>query len=223
MMYRSWQHLIIQNETGLQDRARIKKLNHTNGSIGAIAIIGFLVAAVISLVFSGFLVSESFDFVDKPISLALSGVVMLLVGCAFLVGAWLFWKERNMSPLQGFLKNPKDFVFVKGLLEDCYYISGDKRQLDRIIVEGYALSPDGQQIEVREEFAPSIWNFTTPEAESGLKQASDWYEKKGQRRLLPVPAYFICQRSRPTFARLVAIDREVVGVSSSESADSFQN
>lgn len=207
-MYRTWQHLIIQNETGLQDPARIKRLSRASGHVGWLAVGGFFIAGIVAVFLAIFLFSVSFQFEDKRWSLLLSALVLLAMSGASFVSAWLFRKEMNLSPLRGFLKTPAEFTFVKGHLEDCHYVSGEKRHLDAIVVEGRALGPNGEVLLVREEFSPDIWNFTTPEAEASLQKGSDWFDKKGQRRLLPIPAYFICKKNRPVQARLVAIDVE---------------
>jgi len=209
-MYRTWQHLIIQNETGLQDPVRLKKLLRSSGSVGLSAIVGFFTAGALSVLIAIFLFNEAFRLEEKQLSLILSGVAILVLSISFFVGSWLFWKERNLNLLRNFLRSPGDFIFIQGRLEDCHYLPGEKRSSDRIIVEGHAKGPSGDDIIVREEFSPRIWNFTTPDAEESLKKGSDWYDKKGKRRLLPVPAYFICNKHRPAWAQLVAINHEYI-------------
>lgn len=211
-MHRTWQHLIIQNETGLQDPGRIKKLSRASSAVGWTAVIGFFLAGVVSIFVGGFLFYVASTVQEKQLTLVLSGIAMSALSIAFFVGARLFKKEMNLSPIRGFLKSPQNFIFIKGQLEDCYYLPGQKRSGDTIVVEGRAQGPNGEEILVQERFSPRIWNFTTPQAEESLQKGSDWYDKKGQRRLLPVPAYFICQKHRPVFAQLVAIDREFVSL-----------
>lgn len=207
-MYRSWQHLIIHNETGLQDPGRIRKLSRADGRVGWIAIFGFIFAGFISVFLAIFLMYQGLQLQDRQWSFVLSGLAILVMSAGFFAGAWLFRKEQNLNPLRGFLKNPEEFAFIKGELEDCHYFSGQSRRQDVIIVEGYALGPHGEQLIVREEFSPRIWNFTTPQAERSLQKGSDWYDMKGKRRLLPVPAYFICRKMHPSEACLIGIDKE---------------
>jgi hypothetical protein len=151
---------------------------------------------------------EGLQLEDKQWSFVLSGLAILVMSAGFFSGAWLFRKEQNLNPLRGFLKNPEEFAFIKGALEDCHYFSGQSRHQDVIIVEGSAQGPQGEQLIVREEFSPRIWNFTTPQAERSLQKGSDWYDMKGKRRLLPVPAYFICRKTHPSQACLIGIDKE---------------
>lgn len=207
-MYRSWQHLIIHNETGLQDPRRIRKLSRTDGRVGWIAVFGFVAAGLISVFLAMFLIYQGFQLEEKQLSFLLSGLAVLALSGSLFVGAWFFRKEMDLNPLRGFLKKPEDFVFIKGELEDCHYLSGQSRRQDVIIVEGHALGPQGERLNVREEFSPQIWNFTTPQAERSLQKGSDWYDMKGKRRLLPVPAYFICNKSRPVYASLIGVDKE---------------
>lgn len=209
-MHRSWQHLIIQNETGLQDPARIRKLSRADGRIGWIAFMGFIAAGLVSVLLAIFLIYQSFQFEEKFLSLLLSALFMLVIAGAFLIGAKLFLQEMNLNPLRNFLKTPEDYLFVTGELQDCHYLSGESRRQDVIIVEGFAVGPEGKPLAVREEFSPRIWNFTTPQAERSLQKGSDWYDMKGKRRLLPVPAHFICNKSSPNVACLIAIDKEYV-------------
>ena len=211
-MHRTWQHLIIQNEPGLQDPGRIRKLCSESSHLGWLAVIGFLLGGVVSVFVGGFLFYTASVAPEKQLSLMLTGIVMGTLSIAFFISAGLFRKEMNRSPLRGFLKQPQDFIFIKGQLEDCYYLPGEKRSQDAIIVEGRAQGPNGEEILIQERFSPHIWNFTTPQADESLQKISDWYEKKHQRRLLPVPAYFICRKQRPVFAQLVAIDREFLSI-----------
>ena len=115
----------------------------------------------------------------------------------------------NLENLAAVAGNP-NYLFVKGELEDCHYLSRKNRRQDVIIVEGFALGPEGKRLVVREEFSPQIWNFTTPQAERSLQKGSDWYDMKGKRRLLPVPAHFLCNKSNPDLACLIGIDKEYV-------------
>lgn len=209
-MYRTWQHLIIQNETGLQDPARLRKLSRADGRVGWLAIAGFSLAGLISVLLAIFLFNEAFENEEKFLSFLLTGLAVLVVGIAFFVGAWLFRKEMALNPLRSFLKHPEEFIVIQGQLEDCHYLAGEKRRYDRIIVEGRAVGPFGEQLAIHEEFAPAIWNFTTPQAERSLQKGADWYGKKGQRRLLPVPAYFLCRKQRPSQASLIAIREEYI-------------
>jgi hypothetical protein len=209
-MYRTWQHLIIQNETGLQDPVRLRKLSRSSSRVGWVAVVGFIFAGVISLLLAIFLFNEAFENEERILSFLLSGLLVLVVGFAFFIGAWLFRKEMALNPLRGFLKNPGEYIVVQGQLEDCHYLAGEKRHYDRIVVEGHAVGPLGERLIVREEFAPAIWNFTTPQGERSLQKGVDWYSKKGQRRLLPVPAYFLCRKLRPGQASLIAIREEYI-------------
>lgn len=209
-MHRSWQHLIIQNETGLQDPARIRKLSRADGRVGWIAFMGFMAAGLVSVLLAIFLIYQSFQFQEKFLSLLLSGLFILIIGGAFFIGAKIFLQEMNLNPLRNFLKNPENYLFVTGELQDCHYLSGQTRRQDVIIVEGFAIGPEGKRLAVREEFSPQIWNFTTPQAERSLQKGSDWYDMKGKRRLLPVPAHFICNKFGPNVACLIAIDKDYV-------------
>jgi len=211
-MYRSWQHLIIQNETELQDPDRIRKLIRNDGRVGWVAVIGFFAAGLISLLLAIFLFYQGFELEEKQLSLLLSGAAMIVLSIAFFVGAKLFRQEMNLNPLRNYLKIPGNYQFLKGELENCYYLPGQSRRQDTIVVEGTALDSQGRVFQAREEFSPQIWNFTTPEAERSLQKGSDWYEMKDRRRLLPVPAYFLCNKNRSGLACLIAIDKESVSL-----------
>jgi hypothetical protein len=211
-MYHSWQHLIIQNENGLQDPGRIRKLSRSDGRVGWMSIVSFVLAGLISVLVAILLFYQALESQEKQMSFILSGIAMIVLAGAFGVGAWLFQKEISTNLLRGFLKTPDEFIFVQGQLEDCHYHAGEKRRHDRIIVEGSATGPFGERLLIYEEFSPEIWNFTTPEAEKDLQKSSDWYDKKGLRRLLPVPAYFICKKHRPSTATLVAINQEYISI-----------
>lgn len=209
-MYTSWQHLIIHNETELHDKHRIHKLVRASGAIGYIGLAAFAIAGIASLIFAGFFIYQGVQYQSYQISMFAASVVMIALAALFFVGTKMFFLEIRMNPLRNYIQHPDDFEFVRGTLESSTYVSGQSRRQDHYVVVGKAHSRKGADLFVQEQFSTRIWNFTTSNAEKSLKKGDDWYDQKGQRRTLPVPAYFICEKNDPQVAALVGIDAEYV-------------
>ncbi|WP_413289172.1 hypothetical protein [Bdellovibrio sp. HCB337] len=209
-MYTSWQHLIVHNETELHDKRRIKKLIRASGTIGYFGVLAFAVAGIASLIFAGFFIFQGVEYQSYKVSMFAASVVMIALASLFFVGTRMFLQEVKINPLRNFAQNPNDFEFVEGTLESSTYVPGQSRRQDHMVVVGKAYSSTGAELYVREQFSTRIWNFINNGAEESLKKGDDWYDQKGKRKTLPVPAYFIYPKRDPTVAALVGIDAKYI-------------
>lgn len=211
-MYTSWQHLIIQNETELHDAHRIQKLIHDSGAVGTVGIITFAAAGIASLMFAGFFIYQGVQYHSYQISMFAASLVMIALATLFFVGTNMFLQEIKINPLRNYAQKPDDFEFIKGTLESYTFVSGERRRQNHVVVVGKARSSKGVELLAQEQFSTKIWNFTNKENEESLKEGDDWYDQKGKRMRLPVPAYFLCAKKNPHTAALVGIDKKYVSL-----------
>ncbi|UXR65495.1 hypothetical protein EZJ49_04410 [Bdellovibrio bacteriovorus] len=188
----------------------MQKLARHRGTPGWLLIGVFSVCALASLLVSGF-----FIYLVRKDEMPLwsgsgSAVMMLIMAAAFVFAARVFHRARKTDVLRNFLLHPEDFVFVPGTLKDFSYVAGDNRKLSRYHVQGEAQGPGGESLFVSEFFDSYIWPFTTKAQDQQLRKGDDWYDMKGKRATLPVPAHFLCPAMNPEIAILVGIDHDLI-------------
>lgn len=209
-MYRTWKYLVVKNEQDLKNRVRLKKLARHRGLPGFVMIFVFSTCALISLGLAGFFAAMAYTHKLPMWSSVVSALAMLLLTGAFVFGARVFLRERQMDVLRKILRHPDRGSFVTGKLTSFNYVAGDSRKFSRYFVEGEAEGPEGQPLFVGEFFDADIWPFTTEEDDRQIQKGDDWYDLKGKRRTLPVPAYFICEAKDPKIGVLVGIDQSLL-------------
>ena len=182
-MYRSWENLIIRNESELKDHKRLRKLL----SVGDwLAVLGFNLAGFVSVSTGLFMVGVAMEKEPGRLPLLGGAAAILILGFLFFYFAQLMIKEVRLHPIRQYLKDPSGFEFIRGEIVDSHYTRANKGK-GRIVAQ---IKGENGLIGV-EHFHPSIWSFTTVEAEASLKEGDDWYAMKGKRRLLPVPVYIL--------------------------------
>ena len=207
-MYSSWQHLIIKNETQLQDIKRIRKLIWSSGTVGWLGVIGFALAGIASLLFAGSFIYIGMSTETYNLTMFAVAVLMTALAALFFVGTNYFTQEIKINLIRNFVKNPQAFDFIEGTLVSAGYVSNGSKRQNHYVVVGKAISKEGVELLAQEQFASRIWHFTTREDDEQLKEGDDWFDLKGKRPYLPIPAYFICLKKDPKFAALVAVDEK---------------
>ncbi|WP_374032426.1 hypothetical protein [Bdellovibrio bacteriovorus] len=209
-MYRSWKYLVVKNEQDLKNRERLQRLARHRGFPGFLMIFVFAACALISLGLAGFFLQMAYSHQLPMWSSVGSALAMLLLAGTFVFGSRVFLRERRLDVLRKFLRHPESGCFVVGKLTSFSYVAGDSRKLSRYFVEGEAEGPQGQALFVGEFFDADIWPFTTEEGDRQIQKDDDWYDLKGKRRTLPVPAYFVCEAKDPKVGVMVGIDQALL-------------
>lgn len=209
-MYRTWKYLAVKNEQDLQSRDRLLKLARHRGLPGFLMIFVFGACALISLGLAGFFAMMVQSGGLPMWSSVGSALAMVLLAGTFVFGARVFLRERRLDVLRKILRDPESGSFVVGQLTSFNYVAGDSHKFSRYFVEGQAEGPAGQTLFVGEFFDARIWPFTTEEGDRQIQKGDDWYDLKGKRRTLPVPAYFICEKKDPKIAVMVGIDQTLL-------------
>lgn len=211
-MHTTWKHLAIQNENELKDLKRLKKIHsaRTRGSL--IAMIGFALGAVVSFALGGWFLLLTFQ---EGLFLWYQGIgvatVMFLLSACFIFGVRMFLKERQLDILRNYFLNPVSFVFVEGEITSGSYSSGGSgnRASAKMIAKG-VVNFESKKFHSIDFFSPDIWPFTTPDEDAQIQEGDDWYDLKGKRVYLPVKAMFLINKSNPTHAVLIAIDKGLI-------------
>ena len=188
-MHRSWENLIIRNESELKDHKRLKKLLR-NGDW--LAVLGFNLAGFVSVSTGLFMIGVAMEKEPGRLQLLGGAAAILILGFLFFYFAQLLIKEVRLHPIRQYLKDPAGFEFIRGEIVESHYAPASKGK-GRIIAQ----IKGGNGLVGFEHFHPSIWSFTTPEAETSLKEGDDWHEVKDKRRLLPVPVYILYKKGLP--------------------------
>lgn len=209
-MHRSWKYLTVKNEEELVDLKRLRRLSRHRGIPGMASVIAFAVLALACLLMGAFFSIFSFRTEMSRESSLGTGLMLLLMSGVFLFAARLFYREWRQDLLRDYLLHPEEYEIVRGLLSSFSFVVGDRQKLSRFHVEGEVVTSAGTRVPALEFFAAEIWPFTTVEADSQLTPDDDWYELKGQRDALPIPAYFICTRVNPRRAALVGVDYDLI-------------
>ncbi|WP_235046281.1 hypothetical protein [Bdellovibrio bacteriovorus] len=194
----------------MKNWARLQRLARHRGLPGFLMVVVFAACALISLGLAGFFGMMAYSHQLPMWSSVGSALAMLLLAGTFVFGSRVFLRERQMDVLRKFLRHPDSGSFVVGKLTSFNYVAGDSRKLSRYFVEGEAEGPQGQTLFVGEFFDADIWPFTTEEGDRQIQKDDDWYDLKGKRRTLPIPAYFICETNDPKIGVLVGIDQALL-------------
>lgn len=117
---------------------------------------------------------------------------------------WSLLTGRKTA-LDIYLENPVGFDFIKGEIVSSHYTPADKgKGTIRAEIKG----DEGSLLMI--EVSPSIWPFTTKEAEECLRDGDDWYDLKGKRPLLPAPVYLLKHKEHGSV--LIGIDQRYLEV-----------
>jgi hypothetical protein len=208
-MYHSWETLFIKTEQELKDPARIQRVLRARGAINGWVIFGFIFGGLVSAGLGAFMIWV-FGFEQFELKGILGSIPLLLMTAACFYTAKLFSKEITLDLIRKFLKNPEDFEFIKGQLCAAFYLAGEKRSQDSMVIEGRGTTSSGVEVKSRDQMHPSIWPFTSEEADTQLKPGDDYFDQKGRRPRLPVPIYLLCPKENPKWAVFVGIDRELM-------------
>lgn len=199
-MYRSWDNLSIQNESELKDHKRLKKLLNTGDWL---AVLGFNLAGFVSVSTGFFMVGVAMEKEPGRLQLLGGAAAILILGFLFFYFAQVLIKEVRLHPIRQYLKDPAGFEFIRGEIVDSHFTPASKGK-GRIVAQ---IKGENGLVGF-EHFHPSIWSFTTVEAEASLKEGDDWYDMKGKRRLLPVPVYILHKKGLPGV--MVGIEQNLI-------------
>ncbi|WP_408097500.1 hypothetical protein ACJVC5_00915 [Peredibacter sp. HCB2-198] len=166
-----------------------------------LAILGFNLAGFVSVSTGLFMVGTAMEKEPGRMQLLGGAAVILILGLLFFYFSQLLIKETRLHPIRQYLKDPTGFEFIRGEIVESHYIPTGK---GRIVAQ---IKGDNGLVGV-EHFHPSIWAFTTAEAEASLKEGDDWYDMKGKRRLLPVPVYILHKKGLPGV--MVGIEQNLI-------------
>jgi hypothetical protein len=204
-MYSRIEPLFYSTPHELKDPIRIRKLCRERRSVPLYVPAGFILGGLGSFAFAILIMVGAAKY--EPVKATIGALCCVALGIACFWTMTLFWKSRKIDPLRGYLANPLDYEFHEAKITKAIYQPGDRKLLDRIMVEGHAKLSDGTPLLFFEFFVPSAWPYVDEEMEKNLKPGDDWYDKKGQRPKLPVSAIVIYKKSQPSHCALAGISK----------------
>jgi hypothetical protein len=209
-MYDSFEDLAVKDDADLRDQDRIRRLcRRTNSGLYApIAFCGVLGVGLAALCLwaAGARIAMSRE--ELWSLLCFSGFAAIMC----LGMSWAFAQELLQSPLRGFLKDPTDYDFSPGRIEEAHYQSNGSRSTR-------ARGSFGQGGIFLADFSAQLWSRAIAERgeDKCLKPGDDWYDRKGKRARLPLPVWVLHKRGNPRSGVLVGIPADVAAKLSSAS------
>lgn len=209
-MYRKLDSLLFVDEESKRDPQRIRAVARARNHAPWFVTGGFALAGGGAASFA-ILIAVALGK-QAPLPAAIGATMCALLSLSLFWAAWLFWQERKLDPLRGFLQNPKDYGFYEGTLQEATYHGGSNRSTDRILVEG-SVVVRGKTFPLFETFSPRAWPFADKREEKSLKPGDDWYDQKGKRPKLPIPVTVLVNQNDPARCALIGIHHEILSPS----------
>jgi hypothetical protein len=175
----------FSNPAELRDRGRIRRLCWSRWHAPLLVPLGFAIAALCAL--GSGLWMAIVVLPEIPVAGVFGALAGLACGLPCLWAAKLFWQERSLDPLRGYLKKPEDYEFVDAEITTARYQASGRQR--RICVQGRARTVEGKKLVFIEFFSPQAWPFGDSDETA--------------RRAYPLPAAVIYARADPAGCALV--------------------
>lgn len=199
-MHRSFDLLSVRDDAELRDPRRVARL-FRRYHLGNLVV--FYVIGALGLPLLGATLWLAFHGAQRQ------GVVIgLCLAVMMPAFAAAFGQEAFGSPLRGYAREPHAYDFAPAQLVEAYYLSDGDRRGAKMRVRGRF----GSGGLFFADFNPRLWSSCVAEEgeEEGLKPGDDRYDQKGKRARLPLDAWVLFRRDRPTRAELVGLPAAVV-------------
>lgn len=205
-MHRSFDLLSVRDDAQLRDPRRVSRLfrRYHLGSLVTVYVCGAaglpLLAGSLWLAWRGGQIMPEGRWQAAAVGICFA-VMLLGMSAAFA-------REALGSPLRGYCREPHAYDFAPAQLVEAYCLSDGDRRSAKMRVRG-RFGAGGLFFT---DFDPRVWSRHVAEKgeDKGLQPGDDRYDQKGKRARLPLDAWVLFRRDRPTRAELVGLPAAAV-------------